>query len=673
MLSFKSSLLTFALAVSILSASAVAVEPNESELTRVREWTAAHLAQGAAAPPYAFQLDTASSNSFLPGWNHAPLPAAPQGWTGHTSAAPSGGMQVTHEYLLHPNLPAVEWRLHFKNTGSADSGILTDVNAADFVIDQWPMADMTLHYADGSQATPTDFQPRDSALPGKLPLRFAPEGGRSSDGVMPYFNFASKSGGGMIVAIGWSGQWQAGFSDDGSGHLRIQAGMARTHLRLHPGEQIRTPAILIMFYDGDWLRGQNLWRRLMLDHYSPTFNGKRVALPLAASGATLGFNLVAESNQIAAIENVAANALPVDTWWMDAGWSLGGFPEGMGTWTPDPARFPNGLKPIGDAAHAKGLKFLLWFEPERVMPGTALRRDHPEWLLAPAGLPEPVAYQKRWRLLDLGNPEALAWAINTFSGMAGEYGVDIYRHDFNMHPLYYWQNNEPQDRQGMREIKYIEGLYAYFDGLRANHPGILLDNCASGGRRLDFEMMRRSVPLWRSDYCWEPTGAQNIHYGLSLWLPQHGLGAVSTAPFDLQSGLGTNVSFAFDYYTADAPFWKPLDDAIETYQRLRHCFEGDFYPLTPWRAEQDCWLAWQYSRPDLDEGIVQAFRREKNTEQSIQVVLKGLNANARYAVTRETRGEVTKYSGAELQTAGLSIPCEEAPGAVLLHYQRLSE
>ena len=74
--------------------------------------------------------------------------------------------------------------------------------------------------------------------------------------------------------------------------------------------------------------------------------------------------------------------LKLDYWWMDAGWYIQqqGWPQ-VGTWEVDPKRFPRGLRPISDHAHAKGVKTLVWFEPERVMPGTWLYEHHPEWLL----------------------------------------------------------------------------------------------------------------------------------------------------------------------------------------------------------------------------------------------------------------------------------------------------
>ena len=55
--------------------------------------------------------------------------------------------------------------------------------------------------------------------------------------------------------------------------------MERTHLKLYPGEEIRTPRILLLFWHGDRTRGHNLWRRLILAHYTPRPNGQLLAAP----------------------------------------------------------------------------------------------------------------------------------------------------------------------------------------------------------------------------------------------------------------------------------------------------------------------------------------------------------------------------------------------------------
>src|SRR5512136_3398137 len=84
--------------------------------------------------------------------------------------------------------------------------------------------------------------------------------------------------------------------------------------------------------------------------------------------------------------------------------------------------------------------------------------------------------------------------------MIEEVGIDVYRQDFNMEPLRYWQEADEPERVGMHEIRHVEGLYALWDELRARHPGLAIDNCASGGRRIDLETVSRSYALWRSDF-----------------------------------------------------------------------------------------------------------------------------------------------------------------------------
>ena len=64
----------------------------------------------------------------------------------------------------------------------------------------------------------------------------------------------------------------------------------------------------------------------------------------------------------------------------------------------------------------------------------------------------------------------------------------MYRNDFNLDPLGFWRGADAPDRQGITEIRYVEGQYAIWDELlRRGIPGCAIDNCASGGRRIDLE------------------------------------------------------------------------------------------------------------------------------------------------------------------------------------------
>jgi len=580
------------------------------------------------------------------------------------------GLIVRNQVTHYADFSAIEWRLEIQQAGREPSPMLEHVQAGDFVL-PCPEGDtLTMHYSQGSQDSATDFLPLETRLQPGQKCEFAPRDGRSSDGVMPYFNLARQAGGGWVVAVGWTGQWQAMFARASNGPVQVRVGQQHFRAILRPGERIRTPAVLAMSYHGDWLDGQNQFRRLMLAHFTPRPAGKPVELPVAASGACIPFNSFSESNQLMALDNVVAKRLPVDTWWVDAGWMQGGFPMGQGNFDPDPQRFPRGMRPVADRAHAGGLRFLLWFEPERVMPGTWLRQAHEAWLLSPSALPARLQYQDAWRLLNLGHPEALGWLKTHVSRLIGEWGVDVYRHDCNIHPAFYWTGGDAPDRVGVAEARYITGLYEFFDFLREQHPQLLIDNCASGGRRLDFEMMRRSVVLWRSDHCWQPEPDQSKTYGLSLWLPLQGLGAVSTNAYVFRSGMGSCAAYALNFYSAQEPFWEPLDRLIREQRQVRHLFAGDFYPLTPCGANQQDLIAWQFHRPDLGEGLVQTFRRPACPTPSAQFRFRGLVPQASYRVATLGTPGTTDVSGAELLSHGLAVALPQVPQAVILTYTR---
>ena len=83
-------------------------------------------------------------------------------------------------------------------------------------------------------------------------------------------------GEGVIVVLSWAGQWATQFNRDDSGGVRVRGGQELTHFRLHPGEEVRGPMVVLQFYRGDWLRAQNIWRRWMLAHNLPRPYGKPV-------------------------------------------------------------------------------------------------------------------------------------------------------------------------------------------------------------------------------------------------------------------------------------------------------------------------------------------------------------------------------------------------------------
>jgi len=574
------------------------------------------------------------------------------------------------------DFPTVEWTLYFKNAGKADTPILADIQALDMRATREGKAEFLLHHAVGSRASRSDYAPLATPLRPKATKRISAAGGRPTNSDWSYFNL-EWGGQGAIIVVGWPGQWAATFARDEGGGLRVRAGQELTHFKLLPGEEVRTPLIVLQFWKGgDWIRAQNIWRRWMMAHSMPRPGGKLppaqfVASSSRAYGEMIGAN---EKNQIMHIDRYLEEGLKIDYWWMDAGWYVQekGWPQ-VGTWEVDPKRFPRGFKPISDHAHSKGVKILVWFEPERVTPGTWLYEKHPEWLLGREG---------QQKLLNLGNPKARKWLTDHVDKLLTEQGIDLYRQDFNIDPLGYWRGNDARDRQGITEIAYVSGYLAYWDELRRRHPTMLIDSCASGGRRNDLETMRRAVPLWRSDYAFKPVGHQCMTYGISLWLPYHGTGTVAYAKAPYYGGGPTPVE-PYAFWSNAAPSlgcgidirvkeldYPALRRLLAQWRKIAPNYYGDFYPLTPYSLGSTDWIAWQFNRPEVGEGVVQVFRRAESFYEAARLKLRGLNPAARYTLSNLDLPDTTEKTGRELMDDGLPVSIKDQPGAVVITYRR---
>lgn len=668
---------TFCILLFLFTAAAYGATPSRADF----QLAARMRLRLEAAAPFSFVYGNESSRQLLAGWTLRKTERrvdAARTERRTTYHDPRTGLEVEWTLTEYSTYPAFEWVLRLKNTGAQDTPIIEDVRALDAIVTATTAGAMPkLEYAEGSSDSLSDFAPGERTLAAGGSAVFASVGGRSSDGYLPFFHVRNPGGGNVFAGIGWTGQWNASFRHLAGRGIAATAGMERTRLRLKPGESIRTPAILLMCWGGDNpFRGHNLWRSLLLKHYTPRPGGADFDPPLAVSAhGVVPFEETTEANMLEGIEHVTRGKLGAKIWWIDAAssalidkkWYMS-----VGNFEPDPVRFPRGLKPVSDAAHRGGMKFLLWVEPERVMPGTWLYRTHPDWLMkASAEAPQRYSFmvKARYHLADLGRKEMLELLQNTVSKLIADNGIDIYRQDFNMLPLWHWRAQEPEDRQGLVEARYIEGLYAYWDELLRRSPGLLVDNCASGGRRLDFEMLRRSVALWRSDEAWRDIDAvQSMTYGLSRWMPVHGLGASSAETYEMRSGFAPTFTLAIDYRNpATVARARPQ---MEGYRSIQKRYQGDFYPLTPYSLQPNVWMAWQFHREQEGDGVVQAFRRKDCTQALANYRLHGLDARATYCLADWDHSGQKCVSGKELMETGLAITLPVARSAAVVEYRK---
>ncbi|HPY78344.1 MAG TPA: alpha-galactosidase, partial [Anaerohalosphaeraceae bacterium] len=323
------------------------------------------------------------------------------------------------------------------------------------------------------------------------------------------------------------------------------------------------------------------------------------------------------------------------------------------------------LQPVSDACHKANMDFVLWFEPERVAGGTEIAKKYPQY----------VHGGENGGLFKLDDPAARRYLTDLLLKRIKEYGIDVYRNDFNIDPLGFWNQNDTPDRQGITEIRYVEGLYALWDELLAKNPGMLIDNCASGGRRNDVESLRRSVPLLRSDSWGEPVSQQCQTYGLMNWIPFWGTGIVYSNPawvsYHFRSQLGVHYTNCWDLTIRDFPY-DLHRKLLGQWREIAPYFMKDYYPLTLYSTNRDVWMAWQYDQPESGEGAVMAFRRENCIYEGARLKLKGLESQARYTVKILDTNESQTISGQELLEKGLYIAISEIPGSAVITYKKMN-
>lgn len=376
-----------------------------------------------SALPFSFLYKGESSRDFLSTWHYE---SAEQG----ASFRSPDGLTAQVEIRRFEDFPAVEWLLTFENNGPADSGLIEDVNALDLYVEaapfrtagtqQYGALDNILYYNGGSDCKADDFIPCQEILhhiSARKEMSFSCVGGRptsGSHGSFPYFHMKTLDRG-IFFAIGWSGQWHMQLHtrkqeyEGAAESFQFTGGMPGIATVLHPGEKIRTARILLMLWDGKIEDAKNQSRCFLLQYHTPKVNGKTAILPLSLQSWGYG----TEKNK-AEIDTGVQSGLPFDTYWVDAGWYgpagthcddpyQEDWSDYVGWYSHDPSRFPLGLGEVGDYAHSKGFRFLLWNEPDRAVVESPSYQAHPEYYLT-----HPISHS---RMLNLGREDAQTGAI----------------------------------------------------------------------------------------------------------------------------------------------------------------------------------------------------------------------------------------------------------------------
>ena len=609
------------------------------------------------------------------------------------------GLKVTNIAKKHEKYGAWEWINYFENIGKENTRIISELYDGDFLLPMphgeklpsspWTpkIEENTIIYNPNGSTTVDEFdfythvddsvKRKNFAFVGRSAKKtYKSIGGRSSDGNAPFFNI-HQGGIGYFVGLGWTGQWNAKFlrTEDA---IRVLSKIEDTEFYLEPGEKIRTLSVVVMPYTASVEDSHNIWRRFIREVFSPTYY-RTDGLPLSAGfwGGTKSEDMVDR------VKVLTDNNIPVNTIWIDAGWCgadtlpsanefSGDWASHTGDWEMSRLIHPKGMEDVSKAIHESGRRMLLWFEPERVKCTTAFAKLHPEWLIPDASNQNLLMY--------LGNEDALNYCIEFLSDYIERLHIDVYRQDFNFAPLEIWRSHDKEGRRGITEIKHIMGLYRMWDTLLERFPWLIIDNCASGGKRLDMETTKRSFPMWRSDaQCPAdpiPEISQVNNMNFSMWLPltMTGTGRVYDT-YAVRSAYGAGLTSSYSY-SSDESFGsdpKGVDwfrERCEEYLKIRSYFNGDMYHLTEPQRNNTSWCAVQWHRPESGDGMVQVFVRKDSVYPTACFALRKLDPEKNYLISDIDGGEQI-LSGKTLSETGFLLNIPEKRVAKIYLYKEI--
>lgn len=297
--------------------------------------------------------------------------------------------------------------------------------------------------------------------------------------------------------------------------VRVLAGLNPFNFnwRLEPGQTFATPEALHAFSDTGLRMLSHHWHDFIRDKVSPE-RFRHVPRPTYLNTWEAAYFDVDEDKVLALADT--AKQIGVEMLVLDDGWFEGRRNDttSLGDWQADKARFPSGIPALAAKVKAKGLKFGIWFEPEMVNPKSQLYGQHPDWILH---VPNRTASLSRNQLtLDLTRTDVQDYLFGVIDAVLSCGDVDYVKWDMNR-PMTEVGSAVGNPRQDVAH-RYMLGLYALLDRLMCAYPGVLFENCASGGNRFDLGMLSYMPQGWISDMC-DPVGRLAIIGGASYLYP----------------------------------------------------------------------------------------------------------------------------------------------------------
>ena len=334
---------------------------------------------------------------------------------------------------------------------------------------------------------------------------------------------------------------------------------------------------------------------------------------------------------------------------------------------------------------------VLWMMIGGTMQGNYANTTHPEWMMiSPENFngADTQTPGKNMYGLDLSDPKCVEWLVDWVGDTMVEFNYDVFRHEMGMDyahgPMWDWKDTTLQPaslRKGITETKYIEGLLAFWDGVRAAKPGAVVDGCSGGGRNIDLETISRGIWKWRSDFqnplgnfrsckppCANGSAVADIHQsmtmGLSHYHPMNAHFSFYATGYAWRSVVTTGLVIAWDVRKDTAAEQHTLALAVAETQRVRkYIIAGDVWWLTEQSLDPTQWAGWQYHVPHVG-GTAVYFRRHNASSVKMKSGLRGISATNSSAAAV---GEKEKEEAASPFAACYSVQAYDEHYALVLN------
>ena len=469
--------------------------------------------------------------------------------------------------------------------------------------------------------------------------------GRSTGEFVPWFCLQG-GGSGIMGALLWSGHWrmEARYTPAGA---RIALGLSNFEHLLAPGGALQLPRALLLGFSGDLDEAANALRVWELRYLAPPIPED---WPWVQYNHWYAYEGDIDEAKLLAEAEIAAQ-VGCEVFVIDDGWFAGRRPDsyvsGWGQWREDRSRFPSGLWGFGERIRQLGMRFGLWVEPERVDMQGEVAKEHPEWLAARDGVP----ITRRWGdeiagHLCLGNPEVQDWMASEVVRVVREYGVQWLKWDYNMGYGAGCNREDHGHQAGDGHYAHTMGLYRVLATVRESCPGLIIENCASGGHRADLGMLAHSHIQWLSDYTHRAASCRQHVQGAGYYLPLQWLNAWVLEGADaceLRSRMGGALGISARLGSWSQQQLELLARGIAEYKAvIRPLLSGHRYLLSsPWH---EGWDVWQLCHPRSGEFTILAFR-DSSAISSVRVAPRGISPEEDYILMNLDTGESFQMHG----------------------------